>query len=1014
MIRYLIQRPIAILITFTSLVIAGLLVVNKIPVSLLPNVDVPKILITVNLPNTQASVLEANVLKPLRESLINTTNLQSIESNSSNHVGMIYMTFEFSTKMNLAYIEINEKIDRLTNIFPVGMQRPQVIRVNTSDIPIIRLQVVPKASTPYFEISNLSDKILRKRLEQIDGVSLVDINGKQNKIITITPDNESLEALGVDKTIITDAIQKANREIGTLNVKDNQYRYFVKLTNTLRSDSAIADLPIRLPQGTVIALKKVAKVTQEFEVQNGYHLYNGFEGLVITIQKQPESRMPDLIKNIKNVVNQFRVDYPQVDFYLTQDQTFLIDAGISNLNQDLIFGGGLAILLLFLFLGNWRTPTLMSISVPLSLIITFLCFYIFKISFNIISLSGLALGIGMLIDNSIVVVDSISRKRNFRNVKESSIEGTNEVITPVLSQVLTTVAVYAPLIFLGGIAGVLVFDQAIGLTISLGVSLLVAFILAPFLYTLLFKNTSQNNKSDTILYLWILKIYHRMIDQIMKRKLFYFIITILIMPIGIMLGSKLPISALPTIEKKESLVLINWNSPIDAQENLRRTRFLINSIQSGCLETESDIGIKQFLLQRDNNSIENADIFYRCLDEKTKANIDEKVKTWIKQHYPNAGLQIIDAPNAFTQLFVSNTPYFEARFKSNKNPIIITSTNSVEEMLRQIPDQSFKLGLGLIKEPHIVLSIDQAKLAIHGVSKLLFEDALRQQFGSFDVTEIKGINETTIVRLKTDNNTLEEKLGFRIPSNGGVLYPLNYFASTKYINENKYVTADKSGEYKSIFYDKNVKNISFLQQELSKNAFKYGYSVDFTGEYFANKAQLNNLWFIFLIVLGLLYLILAIQYENLIQPLIVMLTIPLGITGGMFLLWITGGTLDLMAAIGFIVILGLIVDDPILKIEVLNRLEKQYASSGLQKNEELLYKMVHEAGNICLKPLLMVSLTTSMALLPVLFFKGIGNDLQKPLALVIIGGLTIGTFFTTWFIPLAYWYVSKWKIKNKS
>nr|WP_186774439.1 efflux RND transporter permease subunit [Chitinophaga pinensis] len=155
----------------------------------------------------------------------------------------------------------------------------------------------------------------------------------------------------------------------------------------------------------------------------------------------------------------------------------------------------------------------------------------------------------------------------------------------------------------------------------------------------------------------------------------------------------------------------------------------------------------------------------------------------------------------------------------------------------------------------------------------------------------------------------------------------------------------------------------------------------------------------------------ALQYEDLLLPLVVMLTIPLGVTGGLFLLWITGSTLDIMAAIGFIVILGLIVDDPILKVETLVRLEKQYIQEGMIRDERLLSRIIHEAGDQCLKPLLMVSLTTSIAMVPVLFLGGIGNDLQRPMALVVIGGLSIGTFFTTWFVPLAYWYLFKWKNK---
>lgn len=1012
MVRFLLHRPIAVLMTFIALIVAGLILIKKIPVSLLPNIDVPQIVIKINYPNISAAVLEQNIVQPIRESLVNINSIKNIETRSANHTGLLYLTFEYGTRMNLSFVEVNEKLDRLASSLPRDMERPQVMRINTSDIPVIHIQVIPKEGSNYLEVSSLTEKVLKKRLEQLEGVSLVDINGKQLNIITVTPDKELLSAVGLDENTIIQTIRNSNKELGGLSVKDGQYRYFVKLMNTLEGEEAIANLLIPLKNGSVILLSKVAEVGREPERQTGYHLYNGKEGLVITVQKQPDSRMNELVPKVKDIIEIFKADYPQVNFEITQDQTFLLDAGISNLEQDLIYGGILTVLLLFMFLGNLASPTLMSISIPISLIITFIFFYFLGISFNIISLSGLALGIGMLIDNSIVVIDNITRKRRMGfSMLESSVEGTNEVMTPVISQVLTTVAVYAPLILLSGMAGALVFDQALGLTISLGVSLLVAFVLAPMLYKLFLKRSPQKLKEDTFFYTWVSKGYHKMISHILKYKLLYFLFTILLMPVGFLLSSQIPVTALPDIEKKESLVFIDWNAPIDAQENLRRVKELQFEIQKSCTTTEAEIGIKQFLLQQNTNTIQQAEVYFACMNKKLKIEMDELVKMWLRNHYSQASFQIADAPNAFTQLFSSSVPYFEARFKPIKTITSVNTYNGVKEIVNVIPYKNISLGPGLIAEQSISIFLDYKKMAVYGVNKSAIEDALQQQFGVYNISEIKHFGQLQTIRLKTDKITWESKLRNTVKGNNGTPYPMNYFLTLRNEQQPKFITSDKTGEYKSIVFDDKTKNISQIEMQLTKLAAENGFSVSFQGQYFENRQQLKQLWIIFLIVLFLLYLILAIQYENLIQPVIVMLTIPLGITGGMFFLWLTNGTLDVMAAIGFIVILGLIVDDPILKIETLNRLEKQYLASGFKHDDLLLERMIHEAGDLCLKPLLMVSLTTSIAMVPVLFIGGIGNDLQRPLAVVIIGGLTIGTFFTTWFIPLAYWYVVKIKLK---
>lgn len=1012
MVRYFIQRPIAILMTFAALLATGFAMIGKLPISLLPNIDVPQIIVRINYPNTPAPILEENILRPIRENLVNVSHLENIECNAANHTGILYLNFEYGSRMDLAYIAVNERIDRLSNSFPRDMERPQVIRVNTSDIPIVRIQIIPKPGTDYLEVSALVEKVLKKRLEQIEGVSLVDINGTKKGIITITPDDEILRSLNLEKSEIIQTIQNANRDLGSLNVKDGQYRYFVKVSNTLANIGNIENLPIRTPGGEIVPLQRIAKISLESEKQSGHHLYNGKEGVVITVQKQPGSQMNTLVFKVKEIIKQFEIDYHDIEFALTQDQTFLLDAGIGNLYQDLYYGGILTVALLFMFLGNWVAPTLMAINIPLSLIITFIFFYLFNISLNIISLSGLALGVGMMIDNSIIVIDNITRKRRQgMSMVDSSVHGTNEVITPVISQVLTTVAVYAPLVILSDMAGALVYDQSIALTISLAVSLLVAFILTPLLYTLLLKQSPEKLNEDTLFYKWVSKGYHVMIHHILKYRLTYLCITLFIMPLGFWLASKIPIRSLPKIEKLESLVLIDWNDPIDAEENLRRIKGLQAIIQPGCKTTETEVGIKQFLLQQDNGDIQKSELYFLCESESAKFSTDEKTRLWLSKEYPHASLKIIDAPNAFTQLFVSNSPYFEARFKAKDNASSVNNYKKLSELLKVRTNRQYQYGPGLITEPNVSLTLNYEKMAVYGVDKSSIENLLQQLFGTFSITEIKRFGEVKNVRLNTDKESIEQKLNTAVTGLKHTSYPLKEFISVFYDQQPKFITSDKTGEYWSISYEKNIPDVTTLQDKLSKLAGENGFIVDFAGQYFENRRQINKLWYLFLIVLVLLYFILAVQYEDLILPLIVMLTIPLGITGGMFLLWLTHGTLDVMAAIGFIVILGLIVDDPILKVETLNRIEKQYRHKGLYNDPELLEKMIHEAGSICLKPLLMVSLTTSIAMVPVLFVGGIGNDLQKSLAVVIIGGLTIGTFFTTWFIPLAYYYVKKWSKK---
>lgn len=1007
MVKYLLERPIAVFLSFLVCVIFGLFCSFKIPVSLLPAVDVPQIIVKIDYPNTAAAVIEENVTKLVREDLSVLDKVVNIESLSADHTASIKLNFEFGTKMDMAYVEVNEKIDRLLSRLPKEIHRPEVIRLNTSDIPIIRLHLIPKNKEDLLTLSDLSEKIIKKRLEQLNGVSLVDINGQQGSVISIDPDQSYLRAVGLTKSDLVNIVQSANKELGSLTVKDGQYRFFVKMTNGMQTLEQLKALPVRLKNGITATLDKFGSLKLEMIEPQGYHLLNGKRSIVLTVQKQEKARMNELVPKIREAIDVFKKDYPQLDFIITQDQSFLLEQGISNLSQDLWYGGFFCLIILFLFLGNYISPLLMSISIPLSLLMTFVFFYLFRISFNIISLSGLALGIGMLIDNSIVVLDNISRKRREGlNIDESCIIGVKEVSSPIISNVLTTVAIYAPLIYLSGISGALVYDQAIALTISLAVSLLVAFCLNPVMYKYFLKTDVKPIQEDTKFYLFIQSGYHRMLGYVFDHKKTFLLITLTIMPAGFFIMSFIPFKILPKITETETTVEIDWNQPIDVIENEHRVMELLKTLNKVEI-WESDIGITRYQLKENNGGINKCMIYYKCIDGKAKKEMDLKVNQWLKRNYPESVSSVNAASNAFTQLFKNEKPYAEIRFRQ-KHGKSADLEDQVRKIMFETSVKKFNTGLAFQKEANIELILDNNKMALFGVSMEQLSDELNILFGSYNISEVRRFGEVKSIRFKSKQANIAQKLNENIKGQNGVYYPLHSFITFNYGVDQKYITSDKGGAYYAITFEKkDAPDIDQTVKRITRSSNNNGISIDVEGSFLDDRILFREMTIIFFISIVLLYLILAIQFESLLKPVIVMLTIPLGISGAMLLLWLSGGTLDIMAAIGFVVVLGIIVDDPSLKVETINRLRKQYEAEGMTDRKEILIKALFNAGDICLKPLLMVSLTTSLALLPVLFTGGIGNDLQRPLVYVIIGGLSIGTFFTLWFIPLAYWFITK-------
>ncbi|MFT6872667.1 MAG: multidrug efflux pump subunit AcrB [Roseivirga sp.] len=1009
MVRFLINRPIAVFLSFLGILFFSVLAIRNLPVSLLPSIEVPSVVIKVDYPNNPAQIIENSILRSIRGELNSLNNLKSIESTASSETGLIKLQFEYGTRMDLAYIEINEKVDRLQESLPRDMDRPRIIRINTSDIPIIRVQVLPKNGADLVALSQLSERVLKKRIEQIEGVSIVDLNGFREQFISIEPNTAQLSALNISESQIESVLNSANRELGQLSIKDGQYRYFVRMANRLDDIEEIKKLPLSTPNGEVISLDQLAEVKFETEKVLSYHLFGQQEGLVITVHKQSSAKMTELVPLVYEAIETFKVDYPEVDFKLTQDQSTLLNAGIDNLSTSLIYGGVFAFAVLFLFMGNFKMPIIMGITLPVSLTISFLLFRAVGLSINIISLSGLALGLGMLIDNAIIVIDNITRKRKEGlDIIEACVSGVNEVMAPLISSVLTTLAVFIPLVFLNGLSGALFYDQALSVAIILGTSLMVAFILLPLLYRMFFEKSKKQVKEDSKFFLLILKMYKAFYKVIWRFKVISFALLLLLIPLTYYVLTSFEQRGLPDIEKTETLLTINWNEPIDAETNKTRVSGLINDLEGQPI-TESDIGISQFLLSVEDGRVENAQIYLKFSSREEKVDAEQWLANYFLQRHPNASLEIEDAPNAFDQIFASGGQYFIAKWKNLGQGKLMDQNDlaALQGEVEQLTQSIAQGGKGFLFEESLEATIDNESLSFYGIPEGTFKNALSNALDGFLVTEIRRFGEVIPIKIQRPRSDLQQQLQtVYVTGRERQQYPLSKFIKLDFIKVEKNITADRTGPYQSLEWESlSDEDITKLIDQLPKVAAKYGLVVDFGGTYFEDQENLRQLIFILVISVALLYFILAAQFESLVQPLIVIFTLPLGILGALLVLQLAGASLNVMSAIGIIVMLGIMVNDAILKIDTINRL--RLLPTQEDSPREVLAAAIAKTGQIRLKPILMTSITTILALLPVIFSTGIGADLQRPLVYSVIGGLTIGTFTALYFVPLAYWFVSK-------
>jgi multidrug efflux pump subunit AcrB len=1011
MVDFLIKRPIAVSMTYIALLILGLAAMTRLPVSLMPDIDIPRITVQIDGRNMPVRQLENGVVRPIRRQLLQVPHLKDIRSETRDESASLHLLFEYGTDIDMAFIDVNEKIDRSMNRIPQGMPRPRVIKASASDIPVFYMNITAKSSylpgetsgqtevpERFIQLSRFTDQVIKKRLEQLTEVAMADISGTLDMKISVIPDKQKLNSLNLRLSDIQQAIRESNFDLGHIVVKDGIYQYNLRFEQSLLDKHSIENILIKTGNKT-LPLKEVARVKVEPRKRSGLVTSGKQEAITLAVIKKSGARMEDMKVSLSGLVNHFRRNYPDIRFEIVRDQTRLLDYSISNLGNTLLLAAVLAFLVMFLFLRDIRSPFLIGLSIPSSLIISLLFFHIFGISINIISLSGLVLGIGMMIDNSIIVIDNITQyiDRGDR-LPDACRKGTNEVIRPLLSSVLTTCAVFIPLIFISGLAGALFYDQAMAIAIGLFVSFFVSITLIPVYYKLVYrKEAGKTSAFLRKLKLWdYFRTYENGLHYVLKHRTLMLIVFILALAGGAGLYNLLEKERLPRIRQDETFVSVDWNEKIHVEENKRRSLEMIRSIDTLVIQSSVYAGSQQFMMDRDYPvSPGAAKIYLKFSSPQQVEKAGEKLREFFAYRYPAATYEFIPPENVFEMLFSEEQPPLLAQVM----PFEKAEGLRYEEVKALM--QSFGKALGnrlafhLPGEEHVEIALDQEKLLIYKVNRQRVIETLKNLYSEYQVTEIKSSRQFMPIVLGHEKGSFLRLLEQATVTNANNRdIPLRELISIHTSRDFKTIVAGRTGEYFPVPFRVNEDQVEAVQSKVEQVVDQTaGFDVAWEGSIFSNRRMVREILLILVISLLLLYFILSSQFESLTLPFIVLLEVPIDIAGAFLLLHLLGYSLNIMSLIGIIVMAGIIINDSILKIDTINKLRKD----GMGLTESL-----YEGGRRRLKPILMTSLTTIMAMIPFLFISGLGSDLQKPLAIAVIGGMAVGTVVSLYFIPLLY------------
>ncbi len=1030
MVKFLVQRPIGVLMTTLGLVILGLYAFTSIPVSLMPDINIPEITVQINADNMSSRQLQEVLVNPLARNLSQIKNLKDLKSETRNGFSLIRLNFSLGTNIEYSFIEVNEKIDLMMGSLSKNFKRPKVIKASSTDIPMFYLNmtlkkdktlnatnntqnsIVLETSKEFLDFNRFVSNVIRKRIEQVKEVAMVDVSGLLKSEILIIPNSDKIEALGISLDDLESVIKQYNLEIGNFLIKDGQYQYNISLGNSIKNIKEVENIYISKNNKTFL-LKDIAKVLHLPQNRTGLVLADGEEAITMAILKQSDARMDDLKFSLEQLLTNLESDYPNIVFSITRNQTKLLEYAINNLTQSLLFGVILSFIIMFLFLKNIKSPLLIGISIPISIIICILIFYILEISINIISLSGLVLGVGLMIDNSIIVIDNITHHFGDRNnsLLSSCVKGANEVFKPLLSSALTTCAVFLPLIFLSGIAGVLFYDQAMAITIGLLVSLLVSMLILPVLFYIFHRNSTIEKsfiakfleKTNTLDYG---SFYEKGFRMVIKNQKISWSILLLLMLLAIGMFGILPKTKMPIFSSTETLLKIDWNEQINIEENKRRVLEILALISKERHTSTALVGRQQFLLDRKSQGNINECSIYISFDTPEELKKNKKLlHNFLKVSYKDIVYKFDEVDNIFNIIFSSKESSVSAHLKSLKN-LGSHGNENLKKVLSLAQQNLGNLKLKpIIWEEQLVLESDHEKLLIYDVSSTTLYNTLRSAFNEREIISITSGQDLVPVKLGAPAKSINSVLNkTHILNKNGVSFPIKEFVRVKKTTDLKTIMGGIDGEYVplelEIASEDHEGFIDKVRQTVAQNAF---YEADFTGSIFENKKLVAELAIVLTISLLMLYLILVSQFESFLVPLIILIEVPIDIAGSFLLLKLFGMTINLMSMIGIVVMCGIIINDSILKLDLIIQLQKKGTS---------LLRSLLIAGKRKLKPILMTSLTTILALMPLLFSSGIGAELQAPLAISLIGGMILGTFVSLYFIPLGY-YTIMTKIKRR-
>lgn len=1038
-----IRRPITVGMITVAILMFGLVAFGRLPVNLLPDISYPTLTVETKYSQAAPNEVENLVTKPIEEAVAVVSGVQRITSRSRAGVSEVTMEFGWGTNMDFAALDVREKIDLVQ--FPRDAEKPSVLRFDPSNDPILR--VILSGGSNLVELRQFADKTIKKDLESLDGIAAVKINGGLEEEIHVYLDETKLAQLGLTAEDVSNTLARNNVNLAGGSLYENEARYLVRTLNEFQNVNELNGLIVREDAGKRILLKDVARVERGTKERAVITRINGKEGVELAIFKEGDAntvqvaraaktRLEAIEKGTASSQNKIKMD-------VLFDQSKFIEQAIGEVRSNAIIGGCIAVFILFFFLKDFRSTIIIGFSIPLSIIATFFVMYQLGIKLNIMSLGGLALGVGMLVDDAIVVLESVVRHYKMgKPLAKAAYEGTTEVGLAVTASTLTTVVVFLPISFIEGIGGQLFKDLAVTVTVSLLVSMVSAFALIPMLFSRgvnqkepearEYKNKVSRGVFQTAPVAVVgfvrtissfmgrifqkaispvvklvdsgLNLFYRSYPHILKGVLRHRAMVLgsagILVLISIVMMGSLGVELIPPISQGE----FSFQISLPEGTPLNRTELQMKSIEEKVMALP-EVETSMILVGRNANvswtsaeSYENSAV----LNVKVKSAKDIKLMEnkaaddirLILDRYPDL-LYKLQRPS----LFSFRTP-IEVEVYGDDPTTTSAAAKTLEGRLKNIP------GLTDIKSsweegsPEAHILFDRSQLSRYNLNLEDVANTLSDKVKGAVATTFRQGDDQIDIRVwdaASFRNSIQDLQNMTIARVNDVSVPLSAVATVEVGRGPNEIR--RINQKRAIVIAANLSGASLgkvseeINQVIATTDLPAKVTAILGGQNEELQRSFRSLYLVAGLSIFLVYFVMAAQFESLKQPFILMFTVPLSIIGIAWILWLTHVDISVIVFMGFIILAGIVVKNGIILVD--------YINTGRKHGLSMVDAMI-EAGKVRIRPILMTTLCTLLGLLPMAFSTGEGSEIRAPLAVTVIGGLSVSTILTMIVIPVLY------------